>query len=87
MGFNHDCAISSLNGNHLKLVDHLGSNISSTESDVNIRIGKAWTASARLTTILKSDKKKAIVVSVLLYSCTTCNSTKWPEKKLVGELH
>ena len=34
---------------------HLGSNISSTESNVNIHIGKAWTAIHRLSTIEKSD--------------------------------
>ena len=34
---------------------YLGSNISSTESDVNIRIGKAWTFIDRLTIIWKSD--------------------------------
>ena len=47
MSFNQDNAISSLNGKPLKLVDqfiYLGSNISSTKSDVNICIGKAWTA-------------------------------------------
>ena len=45
MGLNHVGTISSLNGKSLKLVDqfiYLGSNISSTESDVDIHIGKAW---------------------------------------------
>ena len=43
MSFNQDGAISSLNGKPLKLDQfiYLSSNISSTESDVNI--GKAWT--------------------------------------------
>ena len=42
---------SSLNGKPLKLVDqfiYLSSNISSTESNVNICIGKAWIAIDRL---------------------------------------
>ena len=40
-------AISTLNGGHLKLVDkftYLGSSVSSTESDVNMRQVKTWTA-------------------------------------------
>ena len=47
MCFNQDDAISLLNGKPQKLVDqfiYLGSNIPSTESDVKIRINKAWTA-------------------------------------------
>ena len=42
----------------LKLVDkfiYFGSNISSTESDVNIYLAKVWTAINRLSTIWKSD--------------------------------
>ena len=41
-----DADIFTPNGKTLKLIDqftYLGSNISSTESDVNIHIGKAWT--------------------------------------------
>ena len=48
----------SLNYKPLELVDHflyLDSNISSTESDVNISIEKAWIAIDRLTTIWKPD--------------------------------
>ena len=43
MYFNQEGVISSLNDKSLKLVDqliYLSSNISSTESDVNIHIGK-----------------------------------------------
>ena len=43
MCFNQIGAISPQNGKSLKLVDqfvYLGSSISSTENDVNIRIGK-----------------------------------------------
>ena len=49
---------TTLNVKPLKLFDHLtylGSNISSAESDVNIRIGKALPAINRLLTIWKSD--------------------------------
>ena len=51
-------AISSLNGKPLKLVDqfiYLSSNISSTESNVNIFIGKTRTAIDRLLIIQKPD--------------------------------
>ena len=64
-----DGAISLFNDKLLKLVDQftfLGYNISSTESDVNIRIENAWTVSNRLMTIsgnLISDKKKGILPS------------------------
>ena len=55
MCFKPDDNISLLNnGKHLKFVDHLiylASNISSTESDANILICKAWTAIDRLSTI------------------------------------
>ena len=82
MCFNQDSAISLLNGKSLKEVDqfiYLGCNISSTESNINIRIGKTWTAIDRLSTILKSDLSDEIKreffqivgVSVLLYGCTT----------------
>ena len=43
MYFKQDGDISTLNGKPLKLVDqftYLGSNITSTESDVNILVGK-----------------------------------------------
>ena len=58
--FSQDSIISSLNGKSLNVVEQLtelGSSISFTESDVNI--GKAWTATERLTKIWKyklSDK-------------------------------
>ena len=45
MSFNQYDVISLLSDKFLKLVNkviYVGSNISSTESDVNIRIGKAW---------------------------------------------
>ena len=46
MPFNQDHSISSLNAKPQILVDqfiYLGSNISSTERNVNINVGKAWT--------------------------------------------
>ena len=58
MCFKQDAAISTLNDKPLKSVDHftyLGSNVSSTESDVNKCIGKAWTAIDRLLIIWKSN--------------------------------
>ena len=51
-------AISTLHGNPLKLIDqftYLGSNISSTERDVNICIEKLWTVIDRLSIIGKYD--------------------------------
>ena len=88
-------AISTLNDKPLKLVDYfiyLSSNISSSESDFNLRIGKAWTAIDSLSTEWKSDhsdKMKweffvAVAVSVLLYCCTTWTIAKHWEKKLDG---
>ena len=51
-------AISTLSGRSLKLVDkftYLSGIISSTESEVNIYLAKAWTAIDRLSVIWKSD--------------------------------
>ena len=63
---------------------YLGSSISSTESDVNIHIGKVWTAINRLLTIWKSDLFDKIKweffqagdMSVLLSDCTTSTLMK-----------
>ena len=63
----------------LELIDkftYLGSNISSTERDVNIHRAKAWTTINRLSIIGKSDLSskikediyQAVAVSVLLYA-------------------
>ena len=78
MCFNQTGDISTLNGSPLKRVEkftHLGSSVSSTETDINTRLAKAWTAIDRLSVIWKSDltdKMKrsffqAAVVSILLY--------------------
>ena len=55
--------ISTLNGWPVKLVDkftYLGSNVSSTESNVNICLVKAYTAINRLSIIWKSDVSNKI---------------------------
>ena len=93
MCFNQTGDISTLNGSPLKLVDrftYLGSSVSSTETDINTWLEKAWAALDRLSVIWKSDltdKMKrsffqAAVVSILLYGCTTWTLTKRMEKKL-----
>ena len=51
MCFNQRGDISTLNGSSLKLVDKftsLGISVSSTETDINTRLAKAWTAIGRL---------------------------------------
>ena len=86
---------STRNGSSLKLVDkftYLGSSVSSTETDTNTRLAKAWTANDRLVVIWKTDladkiKRRffqAVVMSILLYRCTTLTLSKCMEKKLDG---
>ena len=93
MCFNQTGDISTLGGSSLKLVDkftYIGSSVSSTEKDIDMRLTKAWTAIDRLSVIWKSDltdKMKrsffqATVVSILLYGFTTWTLTKRMEKKL-----
>ena len=95
MCYNPTGDISTLDRTSLKPVDkftYLGSSVSSTEKDINTRLSKAWTAINRLSIIWKSDltdKMKhsffqAVVVSILLYGCTTWTLTKGLEKKLDG---
>ena len=58
MCFNQRGDISTLNDSSLKLVDkfiYQGSNVSSTETDINTRLAKACTAIDRLPVIWKSD--------------------------------
>ena len=87
--------ISTLDGTSMKLVDkftYLGSSVSTTEKDIDTRLMKAWTAIDKLSVIWKSnlsDKMKrsffqAVVMSILLYGCTTWMLTKWLKKKLDG---
>ena len=87
MYFNQAGNISTQEGTSLKLVDkftYLGSSVSSTEKDIDMRLTKAWTAIDKLLIIWKSnmtDKMKrsffqAAFVSILLYGCTTWMLTK-----------
>ena len=95
MCFNQTGNISTLNGSTLKLVDkfpYLESSVSSTETDINTQLAKAWTANDSLSVIWKSDltdKMKrsffqAAIVSILLYGCTTWTLTKQMEKGLTA---
>ena len=97
MFFNQTGDISTLNGSPLKLVDkftYLGSSVTSTKTDINTRLPKAWAAIDWLSVTGKSDltdKMKrsffqAAVVSILLYGCTTWTLTKNGEKAL-RQLH
>ena len=95
MCYNQTGNITTLDGASLMLVDkftYLGSSVSSTENDIDTRLTKAWTAIDRLSIIWKSDLTdemkrsffQAVVVSILLYGCTTWTLTKRLEKKLDG---
>ena len=58
MCFNQTGNISTLNDSTLKLVDkftYLESSVSSTETDINTQLAKAWTANDSLSVIWKSD--------------------------------
>ena len=91
MCFNQTGNISTLDGTSLKLVDkftYRESSVLSTEKDIDMRLMKAWTAIDKLLIIWKSDltdKMKcsffqAVVVSMLLYGCTTWTLTKQLKK-------
>ena len=93
MGFNQRGNISTLNGRSLKVMDkftYLRSSVSSIKNDINTRLAKAWTAINRLSVIWKSDQPnklkcsffQAVVMSVLLYGCTTWTLTMHTEIKL-----
>ena len=59
MCFNQRGDISTLNSSSLKLVDkvtYLESSVSSTKTDINTQLAKAWTAINRLSVIWKSDQ-------------------------------
>ena len=56
--FNQTGDIFTLNGSSLKLVDkftYLGNSVSSTETDIDTRLAKVWTANDSLSVISKSD--------------------------------
>ena len=58
MCFNQTGDSSTQNGSSLKLVDkftYLGSSVSSTKTNINTRLAKAWKAINRLSVIWKSD--------------------------------
>ena len=91
--FNQTGNISTQEGTSLKLVDkfpYLGSSVSSTKKVIDTWLTKAWTAIDKLSIIWKSNltnKMKrsffqAVVMSILLYGCTTWTLTKRLEKKL-----
>ena len=93
MCFNQAGDISTLDGTSLKLVDkftYLGISVSYTEKDIDTPLTKAWTAIDKLLIIWKADltdkmKRRffqTVVVSILLYGCTTWTLTKRLEKKL-----
>ena len=66
--------------------------VSSTGTDIDMRLTKVWTAIDRLAVIWKSDQTdemkrsffQAAVVLILLYGSTTWTLTKRMEKKLDG---
>ena len=84
--FKQNEAISILNGKLLKLVHqfiYLGSNISSTKSDVNIHIRLLLTgyqSYGNLITLIEFFE--AVPMSVLLFGCTTWTLKKCSKKKL-----
>ena len=87
--------ISTQNSSSLKLVDKItyrGISVSSTKTDINTRLAKAWAAIDSLSVIWKSDLTnkikrsffQAAVVSILLYGCIIWTLTKCIDKKLDG---
>ena len=84
---------SSINSKSPKLVYqfiYLSINISSTENNVNMQIGKTWTATDKLLTIwifdlsdeIKLEIFQVVAMSILLNGCTTWTLAKQPKKKL-----
>ena len=93
--FNQRSDISTRIGISVKIVDkftYLGNSVSSTDTDINTPIGKAWTVIDSILVIVKSDLTdeikrsdfQAAVLSMLLYVCTTRTLTERMEKKLDG---
>ena len=63
MCFNQIGDISTLNSSSLSRVDkftYLGSSVSSSDTDINTRLGKTWTAIDRLLVIWKSVSSKQL---------------------------
>ena len=89
MRFNQDGAISSLNSMPMNLVDYFayfGSNISFTESDVNLRRGKAMVNNHMELLFYKINSGffQVVTVLVLLYGCTLYET---PGEKATWKLH
>ena len=95
--FNLRGDISTLNGSSLKLVNkftYLRSSVSSTEKDINMQLAKVWAAIDRLLVIWKSDLTdkmtgsflRVVVVSILLYGCTTINKS-WKQHPTKQQLY
>ena len=90
MSFNRRVSIPTLKGGPLKLVDkvtYLGSNLSSTENDINTRLARTtidriWKSD--LTDKIKSSFCQAVVMPILLYGCTTWTVSKRMNKKVDG---
>ena len=76
-------AISTLSVSPLKLdqFTYLGSNISSTDSDINTFLVKVWTVIDIFINHME------VWSSLLLYGCTTWTLSKGREKKVRWELH
>ena len=86
MCFNQRGNISTLKGGPLKLVDkftYLGSSVSSTENDINMRLARAWKAIDRLS-IISQFFFQVAVMSILLYGYTIWTLNKRMEKNLDG---
>ena len=74
---------------------YLGRSLSSTETEINTWLGKAWTAFDSLSVIWKSDPTdkikcsffQAAVVSILLYGFTRWTLTKRMKKNLMATTH
>ena len=92
---NTDHKARSVNGTQLKSVDnytYLGSEISSMDKKIKIRIAKSWSALDKLSSIWKSNLTatlkrnffRAVVESVLLYGSEAWTLTKKLERKLDG---
>ena len=82
---NNSC-IKSLKGKIIKQVNYfkyLGSYVASTDHDVNVRIGQAWSALNNITSIWKSNLSvklknnffRATVESILVYGSITWTLT------------
>ena len=95
ISYNQQGNIKSLAGKDIKSVEeftYLGSSITSSQKDIDIRVGKAWGAIKNLNSIwkstlpinLKRDFFRATVETVLLYGSTTWTLTKKLEKKING---